>query len=135
MKKFWCLAGLLLFSGSTIASDWRVVYTTSHDDTIYCDVSSIRISGDVRRAWVKIDTSNDRFLKGRPVDHFISRVAYNCRDETRRTEAQTAYYKDGSNLTVPTATMGTAWEPVTPDSTEEALMKFVCSRLNSFKSG
>lgn len=119
---------LLALCAEAYASDWRPISTNTRKNiTSYIDVSSIRISGDVRRAWIKIDTHNERSQKGTPPDHIISRHAYNCRDETKSIEAGTLYYRDGRIVSLSSENFPTAWELVTPDTADEAQMKFLCS--------
>jgi hypothetical protein len=121
---------LLLACSSAQASDWKRVATGKNTNAVeFVDVSSIRIDGNIRRAWVKViysphtqSTDGDqRWWK-----EARAKEAFNCRDETSSDEAITVYFEDGGN-TSPTGIYPTPWKPVTPDTVQYGVMAFICA--------
>lgn len=111
------LLTLLLAGGTAQASDWVSIGKNDNNSREYfADVSSIGITGEIRRAWVKtIDRSNKPFS--------LERMAYNCGEGTMRWEAYTLY---GIDIKDPEGTYPTAWKSVPPDTVGSAIMQFVC---------
>jgi hypothetical protein len=78
------------------AAEWVLVGELAKErQQAFVDVSSIRIAGDVRRAWIKwmfpIDPAH------RSQDHIMYGTAFNCVKGTNRDEAEIIYYSDGTN--------------------------------------
>ena len=125
------MAALLLTCGTAQASDW-VSLGKNNAGTFeqFIDVSSIRIEGNIRRAWVKsvfkahtkTTTPNDR----RYWEHSIAKNAFNCAQEMTRTEALAVYFEDGTNFQMPAESYPSPWEPVVPDTVDAYNMKFIC---------
>ena len=108
------------------------VGTTSH--TYQIDVSSIRVEGEVRLAWVK-DTPARHTMKGyggnakKFVSCAMMRFAFNCPDGSKKVDALSSYFEDGSFDTVNVAYVPqlATWDPVPPDTALSAVMQSVCS--------
>jgi|ERR1019366_9247196 hypothetical protein len=130
MKRATLLA-LLLACGTARASEWvPAAETNDGKDRSYVDVSSIRIAGSIRQAWVKhvyeppmkgMDPYPNKLASSELV-----RVAFDCSEETSRLEAITNHYTDG-DVGTPAASYPTPWTPVAPDSVGNVLMQFICA--------
>jgi len=125
------IPALLLACGAAQASDWVSVGTIV-GGTTYVDRSSIRVSENIRRAWIKLvytshmkRGSGDDSNKWRIYD--LSREAFDCAQELVRTEALFVYYEDGTNYSAPPENAPPAWLPVPPDTIADIEMKLVCA--------
>jgi hypothetical protein len=122
------LLTLLLACGTAQASEWVSIGKTNTVE-IFFDVSSIRVEGLIRRAWVKrvLKPHTTKYTGGDANKWWSEtreRIAFNCSDETSREEATTVYYDDGSNE----SSDGTKpWMPVAPDSVGRGEMQFICA--------
>jgi|NGEPerStandDraft_6_1074524.scaffolds.fasta_scaffold53209_4 hypothetical protein len=126
------LLTLLLACGTAQGSEWVSVNKTD-DGKIeeLVDVSSIRVAGEIRRAWVKLvyaphtkRGSDDDANKWE--SESVSREAFNCGAETSRAEALTIYYDDGTLWAAPAEISPTSWGPVPPDTLKSVAMQFIC---------
>jgi len=132
MKRAIVLA-LLLASGAAHASEW--VSVNKADDgksETFIDKASIRVTGSLRKAWAKYNFAHhSQPGNGADSNKWQSELdmlfSYNCAEQVRRMESLTIYYEDGTNTTVPADRFSRAWEPVTPDTVDESMMKFVCA--------
>jgi hypothetical protein len=124
-------AALLLAVGAAQASDWvSLGKTDDGKQEIFVDVSSVRVEGDIRRAWMKFVVAPHTLRGTGPnsrkwASNSVRRDAYNCRNETHKLEALTVYFEDGTNDSYyPSAAQ---WEPVAPDTVSDTVMRFVCA--------
>jgi hypothetical protein len=132
MQKLIILA-LLLACGTAHAADW--VSTGKTDDgqmENFTDVSSIRVAGAIRRAWVKtVYGAHVRKGEGQEANKWygyaVSRVSFDCNEENYRSEAVSVYFTDGTNSSDSPAGFPTAWAPVPPDTALSAIMQFICA--------
>src|ERR1700722_12815155 len=96
------LISLMLACGTAQASEWVSTGMAEDGSENFVDVSSIRITGSIRRAWVRDDfgpNTKGSFINGsyaRPTSMMV-RFAFNCAEETVRFEASTWYYSNGTN--------------------------------------
>jgi len=123
---------LLLPWGAATGAEW-VVVSWSVDDKLetLVDVSSIRITGGVRRAWSKFDYAPQTrrgadHNASKWIDYSVSRYAFNCAEELSRLEALTQYFEDGTNDSVPATLLPLPWEAVLPETLQDYTMKYVC---------
>lgn len=119
---------LLLAWGTAQASEWQLVVADARlTKKFFVDVSSIKVAGSLRHAWVKsIEVPHQvQAEEGRYVDYTIVRWTFSCSEATAKPEAGTEYYEDGTNLVRKDFHM--AMKPVTPDSVNETLMRFICA--------
>jgi hypothetical protein len=133
----------LLISASfrAAAADW-VLIVGPHDTPppgawIYYDADGILISGQIRRAWIKIDfrphtergtePNSSKYLKA-----LAYLTAFNCGDSTRRLEVTTGYYEDGTVDTNEEKTDSAAWDRIVPDTTAYKEMQIICSWKKHF---
>jgi len=127
------LLSLLLTCSAAQASEW-ISLGKSDDRELetFIDPSTVLISGSVRRAWFKAsyapNTQIDWAGSGKWVNHTMERQALNCIDRTARMEAVTVYYADGTSQIAPQEAFPRPWQPVESDTTDEARLRFVCSR-------
>jgi len=127
------LVSLMVACGTAQASDWVSLGKTSDGKQEHLvDVSSIRVAGNIRRAWIKVIYAHQT-LKGFDDDvqkwqnYAVSRTAFDCSQETARYEALNVYFDDGTTYSVPANTYPTPWEPVAPDTASHAEMQYVCT--------
>jgi hypothetical protein len=120
---------LLLTCGTAQASDWVAVGKSIDGIEILIDVSSIRITGDIRRGWFKYVPARHT-LKGEGSDarRWITftqiLTEYNCNSESSRATGQLERYEDGTSFSGrPPAN----WVPVAPDTVDEVGMRFICA--------
>jgi hypothetical protein len=129
MRKTIILA-MFLACGTAQASNWISVGKTNDGKSeSFIDLQSVRIDGDIRRAWVKTvyaSRSNPGPF-GKYWASTVARTSFNCSEETRRWDALTIYFDDESLRSIPASQYPTAWEPVTPDTIESANMAFICA--------
>jgi hypothetical protein len=126
------LVALLLACGTAQASEWVSVTTVNHGkQELLVDVSSIRVAGEIRRAWVKYVYAphSERYSDdvNKWVREAVSRDAFNCREETARDEALIVYNEDGTIDAVPANLYPTPWAPVQPDTLLSDKMRFICA--------
>jgi hypothetical protein len=127
------LITLLLVCGTAHASDWVSIGKTDDGKTeILVDVSSIRVAGSIRRAWVKhVFVSHTVRGTGDNVNKWqsesVTRRAFNCNDESESLEALTIYFDDGTTRSVPSAELPRPWEPVVTDTVRSNEMQFICA--------
>jgi hypothetical protein len=91
------------------------------------------VTGNIRRAWAKLVPAHhtlklpDNDNKRKWVSYEVSRVAFNCDEETSIFEALSVYFDDGANASVPADAYPTRWAPVAPDTIQSIEMHFVCA--------
>lgn len=94
-------------------------------------VSSIKVNGAIRRAWVKrvsAPKAGDAAVEpGEWVSYSLSRYAFNCQRELWRIEALIQYYEDGTAWSAPARIFPNPWGPVPPDSVLNDELRFVCA--------
>jgi hypothetical protein len=120
-KRSRILIALLLACGAAQASEWVSIGKSDNGgDEFFADISSIGITGETRRAWIKTVFLPDKA-------HSLERMAFNCGEGTMRWEASTLYSVDGNVMGGEAAgTFPTPWKPVPPDTAGSAIMHFVC---------
>ena len=127
------LLTLLLASGTAQASEW--VSLGKSDDgkqAIFVDVSSVRVAGQIRRAWFKTVLAPHTVRgTGEDVDKWesdeVGQNAFDCSENTRRVEALIIYYEGGGDHTLPARMFPSPWEPVPPDTLVSVEMHFICA--------
>jgi hypothetical protein len=127
------MLALVLTCGTAEASDWLPIGKSEDGkQQIFVDTSSIRIDADIRRAWIKTILT-PHAVRGlfddanKWVTYELNRDAFNCMNEAYRFEAQTEYYEDGSNYSVPASNYPSTWAPVPPDTVADNLMRVICA--------
>lgn len=130
------IGALLLTCGSAEASEWASL-GKSKDGTkeAFVDVSSIRIAGEIRSGWGKF-VFLPHTMKGVGAasntwqSYVLSHDAFNCSEETFRTDVINIYFEDGTvDMCSGSALAGfpeSSWTPVPPDSWREKQMRLVC---------
>jgi hypothetical protein len=115
------------------ASEWVSLGKSDNGKTeTFIDVSSIRVTGEVRRAWIK-NVNAPQTSKGvnpypnKWVREMVGHFLFNCGEETNRVEAATVYYEDGTNGTGPAEISPSPWRPVAPDTVGSTNMQFICA--------
>jgi len=120
---------LLLICGAAHASHWTRIAKFTDGESIQIDLSSIRVTGGVLRAWFeshyaphsKIGSGEDA---NKWIDYYLFRNAFDCAQEHRLAEAIFLYYDDGTSSSI---APDEKWQPVPPDSNADAEMKFICA--------
>ena len=125
------LAALLLACGAAQASDWKELRSKPKGNRTFVDVSSLVVSGDIRRIWWKgiprpntVKAPNDKWI-----EYMVARSAIDSRQGTATDESVVYYLADKSILApLPAAMYGEATEePVPPDTIGDDILKFVCA--------
>jgi hypothetical protein len=125
MQKSIILA-LLLACGAAQAADWiPVIKDSDRKAEMLVDVSSIRIAGQIRKAWNKTIFTPPSVLKGKLVSSMVSLTAFNCGEGTYSFQSILFYYADGSNWS--TTYSDQEWDAVAPDTNVAAVMNFICA--------
>ncbi len=83
---------------------------------------AFRVSGNVRRAWFK---SVPPKLKPGDLSKTLSRVAFNCEDDTYKDEALIEVDAHGLRNSIPVST--DPWEPTVPDSEASYELHYICA--------
>ena len=124
------MLALVIVCSTAQASNWVSLGKNDAGTMEYfIDVSSIRIEGNVRRAWFQMvhkahtmkDPDDGRYWRSE-----VSRYTYNCTQEVKRHEAMTIYYEDGTNYIMAAENYPTPWTPVVPDTLSAEGMEFIC---------
>ncbi len=120
---------MLLACGTAQASEWVSLGKTLDGKTeILVDVSSVKVAGQIRRAWSKMVVApHTQMLEQKWVSSVLILKAFDCAEKTVRFEATTTYYDDGSNHYVPAAAFPTPWEPVAPETMDDNQMELLCA--------
>jgi hypothetical protein len=128
------LLTLLLACGTADASDWVFVGKSDDGKTrTYIDISSVRVTDNIRRACFKaVHAPHSAKEKGGPDankwwSESVSRRAFDCSAETFSDEALTVYYEDGTNGSESPSAYPSPWEPVPPDTALSGEMQFICA--------
>jgi hypothetical protein len=123
---------VLLAGGAAQASEWVSIGKNDRGTAeLFVDVSSIRVTDSIRRAWSKMifaaKSETDGTNNGKWMSILLQRDAFNCADETHRAEALEYYYEDGTHNMQDPSDFPTPWQPVVPDTLEYTFSHFVCS--------
>ena len=126
------LLAMLLACGTARGDEWVSVGKTDDGKQVLVDVSSIRVDGDIRRAWIKgvarpNTTRGPGKYSDRWLSYFLTRESFNCTEELVRTESKKAYFDDGSSISDSPESYPTQWKPVEPESRGHAEMQFICA--------
>jgi hypothetical protein len=102
---------------------------------VFVDAASIRVAGEIRRAWVRWVFPPES--SARHQSYIMYGSAFNCSDGTNRDEAEIIYYSDGTNYSDITYGEGIDWSisdevsskpwlGLPPGTPWSAAMRFVC---------
>jgi hypothetical protein len=105
-------AALLLANFGASASEWIDVVQSKDGTTLQIDVSSIRIEGAIRRAWLK-SVPPSHTMKKRHGDYSLMRVAFNCLIGSHTVNLDILAKLE-------------KWDPIPPDTALSSGMQFVC---------
>jgi hypothetical protein len=125
------MALLALVCGTAQAVEWVSVFKVRGRLEGFVDVSSIRVTGSNRRAWIRIDFApHTRRGVAESADKWerssVNLYEFNCDEESYRLQAITTYYEDGTTFSL-TASTARPWEAVVPDTIASAEMQSVCA--------
>lgn len=126
MKKFFLI--VLMIPCLASASNWVLISKTVDGTTFSIDTQSIQRSGDSVTYWYRSNYSSrdeDGDLSSK-----VNRTT-NCR--TREVISRYFMFYDdinnnGKQTSSFAAPSSTIWKPISPDSVDESIMKFVCKR-------
>jgi hypothetical protein len=125
---------VLACSISSCTQKWVPVATGVEKKTeVLVDVSSVRVTDDIRTASVKTlfaPHSQKGFGSNanKYGSYLLTREAFNCGKKTFRLEAVAIYYEDGTKDSVPAERMSTeTWQPVAPGKLHDGELQFVCA--------
>jgi hypothetical protein len=127
------LLALLLVCGAARASEWVLVGKSSGGSMdVLVDISSIKVAGDVRRAWIRYvpaahTVTGSGISKEKWVKYSQSHDLYNCVEESSMIDSIYYLFEDGSVEATSKDEPGTHWSPVPPDTMTYLTMRFTCS--------
>jgi hypothetical protein len=123
MKTFVALL-LMTFTAAAMASDW-VFFATAADKTTLIEVDKASIVyGPISKVWVRY-TWKEASGKHGAGDMSLERTEFNC--ATREAKWVESIYHPKYGEASTEYGHGT-WEPVVPDSIDDALLEAVCKR-------
>jgi hypothetical protein len=124
------MLALVIVCSTAQASNWLSL-SKNDAGTVenFIDVSSLRIAGNIRRAWFKFayKTHTEKGTDGKYKSYTVAKTAFNCTEEMSRFEAVNTYLEDGTNESVPAAYYPDPWKPVAPDTVNSYEMQFICT--------
>ncbi len=130
MKRMSLLA-LLLACGTAQAANWVSLGKAGWDGQkeLFVDISSIRVNGNIRRAWTKIvmiahTQKGPGPARNKWVSYMETHIFFDCVAESDSNDAIYIHYEDG---TTDSKAGVEPWQPVPPDSISEDEMKFICA--------
>ena len=119
---------LVIVCSTAQASNW---FSLGKNDAgtveTFIDVSSLRIAGNIRRAWFKDVYKSHKGADGKYWSYTVFKTSFNCTEEMFRFEAANVYYEDGTILTPPAENYPKPWAPVPPDTLGSVKMLFICT--------
>lgn len=121
---------LMHVCGAAAASEWMPV-AVSTNKTHFVDISSIRVTGNIRRMWIKT-VFQTKTEKGSGEDankwlkHVLYHQAFDCDNESARDEAEIDYYDDGTSYLYPATDFPLLWTPIAPDSVGSIFLRTIC---------
>lgn len=96
--------------------------------SICFDMSSIRVSGSVRRVNVKVVEPSRNQPQSLPwIKYGIHRRAYNCTDHTTQAGGITTYFSDGTALQMGGGDNPVRWYPIRPGTEPAEELDLLCS--------
>jgi hypothetical protein len=102
---------------SALAEDWMQL-SSDNDRPIYIDMSSIQVSGFIRRATEKFVHAPPKHTPREPwIQYSILLVAYDCKNHRSRIDEMTFYLSDGTAEKQLVADP-VLWDPSSPNDEE-----------------
>ncbi|WP_109477547.1 surface-adhesin E family protein [Paraburkholderia sp. C35] len=124
LRKLIISIATLIAAGSASASDWRQVYI-GEDRTVYVDVASYALVGEMTRAWVRQDLTREQIaVSGQTYDALESRVDIDCAHRRVSTSALIGTYHSQRSITLEAA----GPEDIAPDSYMSKVAEMVCAK-------
>lgn len=130
VKRVFFITLLVLSSGPTYA-DWAAIGDNVDLDTIYVDIETIRLKGELAEVWVLTDSklakrflgTNSFYLSVRQLQQF------NCGEERSRILNATWFSSNmGKGAVIDTLTKEGQWNPLPPGSVGRRLMEVICKK-------
>jgi hypothetical protein len=112
-------------------SEWVSLGKSDDGKHWFVDASSIRVTGEIRRAWVKVvlrpRTVSEPGKHGiQWVNHTVAEKAFNCTQGTARMEALIFYFENGEPFDSSKG-LPSSWAPIPPDTVGSDEFQFVCT--------
>lgn len=130
MKKKILLAVVVVIGSQGVLAEWvELGVNGSGDASVYVDQATIRKTNGTVKMWSLIDFKRPMLLaKSAPYLSLKLQTEYDCRNEQTRTIFASFHSQhQGGGSVVNTSATADQWQPVPPESTVEALWKFVCN--------
>jgi clan AA aspartic protease (TIGR02281 family) len=113
------------------ADDWLSIgHSKDGLQRLYFNRSSVLVKDGIPRAWFKTVYSSHTVKGIEQRDKWmvavLSRDAFNCEEQTGRTELVKEYYDDGTHLDVPAADLRAGWRSVQPGTGFNYEMGIMC---------
>lgn len=113
---------LLLFPTSVLATTWVKVTASTKNDIIYIDPNSIVGSGSIKNYWERMELST---LTSTRVSAYVSRKTISCKARLMQIDKLVGY--DSSGEVIYSSEHSFSPDLIVPDTTGEAVLKYVCS--------
>lgn len=119
---------LVLMSASPAAAAWVKVGSDGNGIDFYVDPTTIKKSGNFRRAWQLTNYTGE--ISEKSANHsLVGLWEYDCIEERNRVLQTTSYVgRMGTGQTNGTSSASTKWDYTVPRTVIESTMKFVCSQ-------
>jgi surface-adhesin protein E len=129
MTRLLLITLLVLSSGPAYAEWVPLVEQKEAGITVYADPDTIRRNGDVVELWALMDFKTTQTEPKPPHMSVKSQHEFDCAEERSRQLAVTAFSGNmGSGKGVYSNSDEQKWEPVAPQSFNQALWKFACGK-------
>jgi hypothetical protein len=124
---------LLILGAPVHASEWvSLGMADSGKIEFLIDTSSIRVSTDIRRAWIKkqfAPHTQEGYVGVTPKweTYTLSREAFDCAVGTGRTEGLTLFFEDGTYHALSDSLYPDPWRPIRPETALNTWLNFICA--------
>lgn len=119
------LLSLLLVASGTACAEWLKFGATEAGATFYMDPATIRVNGNLRKAWVVMNYAQREKSGGASMRY---QYEFDCKEETSKSTPPTEHSELLAGGTVLfTSDRGTNWTPVPPGSVTAAAMSILCA--------
>jgi hypothetical protein len=112
-----------LLTTSALAEDWMLL-SSDGERPVYIDMSSIQVSGFIRRATEKFVHAPPKHTLREPwIQYSILLIAFDCKDHRSRIDAMTFYLSDGTTENQRVADP-VLWDPSGPN---DDVLDLICT--------
>jgi len=127
MSKKICAALFLAVASCCVCASWETLGTTE-GNSIYADPTTKRKVGNIVKMWSLIELkSPQKLVDGKIASSKKEQSEYDCQDERSRSLYSVNHEGSmGAGAVVSTSDEPGKWQPVPPNSVNEALLRYAC---------